>query len=255
VDITELKKISLLYVEDDEDISSELVELLEIYIDKLYVAKDGKKGLDIFKEHHPDIIISDIQMPIMDGLEMCEQIRKIDPEVPIIITTAFNEPSFLIKSIDIGVDKYVTKPVDLNKLEETLLRCAKFVFQKRTINDLLKLSSQLMDNQDNLIYISSNDLSNINKPLMNFLGFNTTEEFDKNQDSILGKLQSISEEEKDLAKKEWIGYLKEHPSDEHIIYLKECNGEEKNLIPYKVAIKYFDALEHYLIILNELEKK
>lgn len=130
MDRSDLKKISLLYVEDDEDIRDELVDFLELYFESLYVAKNGEEGLALFHQNKPDIVVSDIQMPLMDGLTMCEEIRKVNTDVPLIITTAFNEPSFLIKSIDLGVDRYVTKPINITKLEKSLMRCGEFVLQK-----------------------------------------------------------------------------------------------------------------------------
>jgi YesN/AraC family two-component response regulator len=249
-----LKKLSLLYVEDDKDIQEELQEVLELDFKTLYTASNGQDGLDLFKKYKPDIVISDIQMPKMNGLEMCEQIRTIDSNVPIVITTAFNEPSFLIKSIDIGVDKYVLKPIDIFKLEQTLMRCAKFVFQQKTINDLQKLSKKLMDKHDNFIFISGDEFNYINKPLLNFLGFNTLAEFEKNNLSIFDKLKDITQEEICQTKKDWLIFLENNLDQEHIIYFKECINGNHTIVPYKVTVEYFDEIEHYLIIFNTIEE-
>lgn len=253
MDVSELNKISLLYVEDDEDIRSELVEVLELYIGELYVAEDGKEGLELFHKYKPDIIVSDIQMSVMDGLEMCEHIRDVDKDVPIIITTAFNDPSFLMRSIDIGVDKYITKPISINKLEEVLLRCSKFVYQNRMVNDLLKLSKQLMDKNDNLMYITGDDFSHINKSLLNFLDFGTTEEFFKNHNTIFDKLNSLSLDEIAKSKKEWVEYIKNNSTQDHVVYLKECVNENR-ITPYKIHVEYLNEIEHYLISLHEIKE-
>jgi len=255
MDKSDFKKISLLYVEDDEDIRNELVEVLELEFENLYVGKDGQEGLDLYKEHRPDIVVSDISMPVMNGLDMCGHIRSINPDVPIIITTAFNEPSFLIKAIDIGVDKYVLKPIDLRKLEETLLRCSKFVFQNKIIKDLLDLSKHLMDKNDNFIFTSGDDFNYINKPFLNFLGFDTIEEFHKNENCVFQKLQELTKEEVCQTKKEWVKFLKSNIDKEHVIYLKECVHDEERVIPYKVNVQHYDEIEHYLISLHELNKK
>lgn len=253
MELLELKRISLLYVEDDEDIRTELVELLEVYFAELHVAKDGQEGLELFNKHKPDIVVSDIQMPVMDGLAMCEEIRKINKDVPIIITTAFNDPSFLIRSIDIGVDKYVVKPINFTKLEDTLLRCATFVFQKRTIDDLVKLSKELMDEHDDFMYITGDDFNHINKAFLNFLGFNTIDEFNADYKTIFEKLQTISDQEIKATKEEWITFIKNNSEIDHIIYLKECNGDESKIIPYKVNVKHLSNIEHYLVVFNEVK--
>lgn len=247
-------KISILYVEDDEDIRSELVEVLELEFKQVVVAEDGEEGLELFKQYYPDIVVSDIQMPKMDGLEMCEEIRKLDPDVPVIITTAFNEPSFLIKAIDIGVDKYVVKPIDIIKLEETLLRCSKFVFQNRKIQDLQDLSRQLMDKHNNFMFIAGDEFSYINSALSNFLGFDTIEKYNDTVD-ILEKLKTISDEEIFKNKEKWIEFSKNNLDKEHIIYLKDCSGTKNDIIPYKVTISYFSHMEHYLIMFERIEEE
>lgn len=255
MDRSDLKKISLLYVEDDEDIRDELVDFLELYFESLYVAKNGEEGLALFHQNKPDIVVSDIQMPLMDGLTMCEEIRKVNTDVPLIITTAFNEPSFLIKSIDLGVDRYVTKPINITKLEKSLMRCGEFVLQKRKIDSLLKLSYQLMDKNDNLMYMTGKEFQHINKSLLNFLGFNTVEEFSKNHKTIFENLLTLSKEQISTTKTQWIEFIKNNREKEHIIYFKGCDSENnENIIPYKVNINYYAEMEHYLIIFDELEE-
>lgn len=251
---SEFRKLSLLYVEDDEDIRNELAEILELEFGNLYVAKDGEEGLKLFQSHSPDIVVSDIQMPKLDGLQMCEEIRKLDPDVPIIITTAFNDPSFLIKAIDIGVDKYVVKPIQLKQLEDTLVRCSKLVFQKKTIHDLMNLSKHLMDRHDNFMFVSGDDFSYVNKPLLNFLGFNTIEEFEKDNTCIFKKLQDVTYEEVSQTKQEWLKFLQNNVGKEHVIYLKECNIDRDEIIPYKVNMQYFQEIEHFLITFDGIKK-
>ena len=110
------KNITILYVEDDIDIREELSDILQFSVENLYVATNGKEGLELYKKHNIDIIITDINMPIMNGLEMIGNIRKDDENIPIIITSAFNDISYLKKAIDLQVDKYINKPVDISQL-------------------------------------------------------------------------------------------------------------------------------------------
>ncbi len=119
-----LKQMTVLYVEDEPFTRAMFSEFLERLVGKLVVAEDGEKGLAAFHEHRPRIIISDILMPVMDGLAMIEEIRKVDHAVTVIVTTAFDESSYLMKSINAGIHKYVTKPVNGGQLRDTLLECA-----------------------------------------------------------------------------------------------------------------------------------
>ncbi len=114
------KRYSILYVEDTKEIVEEVAFFLEPRVKALFTAYDGEEGLEIFERVRPDIIITDIQMPKMDGLKMIEQIRLIDPSIPIIITTAFNETDYLISAINLGVDGYLMKPLNLKELMRRL---------------------------------------------------------------------------------------------------------------------------------------
>ncbi len=120
-----LKNLVVLFVEDENDIREALSSAIEDEFSKLISARDGEDGLKKFKKHKPDIVVTDISMPIMDGLEMTKAIKAISRETPVIILSAFSEKERLLKAIDVGVDKYLIKPIDPDELMETLLRVAK----------------------------------------------------------------------------------------------------------------------------------
>lgn len=142
IDFDKLNDLKVLYIEDDAGIREELSETLRMDIETIYVAGNGKEGLEIYRQHLPDAIITDIRMPVMDGLEMIRQIREEDLDIPILITTAFNESDYLLKAIDLGVDGYITKPVDINKMLYMLYKSTQLFFAKReneAKNTLLQL--------------------------------------------------------------------------------------------------------------------
>ncbi len=112
--------ITILYVEDEASIREEMLEILELDFENIHVAKNGQEGLEMFQKLQPDIIISDIQMPIMDGIQMSKEILSIDPDAKIILTTAFNEEGYLEQASNIGIKSYVNKPVDINLLFEKI---------------------------------------------------------------------------------------------------------------------------------------
>ena len=105
-------KLCVLYVEDEDVVRNTIYEMLRRRITDVYVASDGREGLAVFQEHKPDLVISDIRMPHMDGLEMISNIKRLNSDVQIIITSAHSESEYFLKAIDIGVDKFVLKPVD-----------------------------------------------------------------------------------------------------------------------------------------------
>lgn len=128
-----LKKLTILYVEDDEDTRNLLTIFLQRVAGKLVLSRDGEEGLAAFHSCHPQIIITDIQMPNMDGLTMAGKIRTVDSSVPIVVLTAHEQVDYLKKAINIGAIQYVAKPVDDLKLEETLLTCAHRVMAEEAL--------------------------------------------------------------------------------------------------------------------------
>ncbi|MCW1359681.1 response regulator transcription factor [Campylobacter sp. US33a] len=113
---TNFKKLSLLIVEDEESIRETLIDALKPYFLKILIAQNGNEGLKKFKKFKPNLVLSDISMPIMNGLDMAKEIKSISKEVPIVIMSAFSEKDRLLKAIDVGVDKYLIKPVDIKEL-------------------------------------------------------------------------------------------------------------------------------------------
>jgi len=135
------KVSSILYVEDEKNIQEELAEVLENFCDKLYLADDGFQGLKEFENYHPDIIVSDIKMPIMNGIDMSKAIKEIDNNAHIVFTTAFSDVSFFKEAIELQVDGYILKPVNLDALETKLLNIIDGIHLK---NELLKKEKMLL---------------------------------------------------------------------------------------------------------------
>ena len=120
--ISILKNITILYAEDEKDLREVTHQILKGFTKKQYVAQNGQEGLELFKkyENEIDLIITDVNMPILNGLDMIKEIKKINLNIPIIVATAFSNKEYLLEAIDIGVDKYVLKPIDIAKLLQVM---------------------------------------------------------------------------------------------------------------------------------------
>ena len=150
--------ITILYVEDEKGIRDELSVLLKYLSTKLYLAGDGEEGLEAFKKYCPDIVISDIKMPKMSGLDMSKEIKKINPKQYILFTTAHSESSFFMEAIDLQVDGFILKPVDLQKLEKKLLDIAHQINlqkqlerQKNITAEIVEMSTTALHNVGNAV--------------------------------------------------------------------------------------------------------
>lgn len=95
-----LKNISILYVEDESDVREFTSKLLSSLLKNVFTAENGQDGLDLYKENINtiDLIVTDINMPKMNGIAMCEKIRELNKEIPIVVTSAHNDTDFLKKS-------------------------------------------------------------------------------------------------------------------------------------------------------------
>lgn len=179
-DVKKLKALSVLYVEDDEGIQQQLSQFLQRRVGKLYVASNGREGLDIYLSERPDIVVTDVSMPIMGGMEMAEAIKNENFDTPVILTTAYNEPDFFIKSIDIGIDKYVVKPVNPNALVVALLKSAEVLIKHRLIDAQNQMIHRVLDKSPDFMVLIKNDhFEYVNKAFLNYLGYESPEAFEE----------------------------------------------------------------------------
>lgn len=129
----DLKQLTLLYVEDEASIRHEVSHFLERQVGRLLTAGNGEEGLAIYHAQRPDMVLSDIQMPVLDGLAMAEEIKRLHHGVPLIFATAFNDNQYLQRAIAVGADGYALKPIDLDQLLQTLLRSVDRLMQTREL--------------------------------------------------------------------------------------------------------------------------
>ncbi|OGT01784.1 MAG: hypothetical protein A2143_06700, partial [Gallionellales bacterium RBG_16_57_15] len=152
-DIDLMKNISVLYVEDDADIRRHLSEFLRRRVGKLYIAANGQEGLELWRQHRPEVVVTDIMMPVMGGLKMAELIQRENPSVPIIVTTALNETESFLKAIDLGIDKYVIKPINTELLLHAIQKSAWGVKAGLEI----QLAATVFDASSDAIFITDSD--------------------------------------------------------------------------------------------------
>ena len=120
-----LKNLTVLLVEDDSDSKKIMHDVLSDNFEKVFTAQNGDEGLKKFKKYNPNMVITDVFMPISDGLDMTRYIKEISKDTPVIVLSAHSEKETLLKAIDVGVDKYLIKPIMADDLLNTLENVAK----------------------------------------------------------------------------------------------------------------------------------
>jgi len=143
LDTKELKTITILYVEDDTLVRNQTKQILDKIFFKVFIAVDGKEGLEVFRtnQEHIDAVVTDINMPNMSGLEMIERINEINHSIPTIVTTAHADAKFLMSAIDINVDKYLSKPIQVKELTTSIVN---IVLKYRRIHNIENLAKSLV---------------------------------------------------------------------------------------------------------------
>jgi len=244
--ISILKNITILYAEDEKDLRDVTHQILKGFTKKQYLAQDGQEGLELFKKNQDeiDLIITDVNMPNMNGLEMVKEIKKINMNIPIIVATAFSNKEYLLEAIDIGVDKYVLKPIDVAKLLQVMS-------QSLLYHELKDLYIDKLTNLPNRNRLKK-DLETTEIDLMALLDideFSTINDLfgEKNGDVILSELAKA---------------IKKHFNEEHFkIYRMEADkfaivykdkNEDVNKF-YNLCKSFADKIEKDSLFINEDE--
>jgi two-component system response regulator VanR len=124
-DIHQLKNLTVLIVEDDIDVLNDMVQMLSVFFKEVLQASNGAEALRVYEANKPDIILSDIQMPISDGLWLADKIRALDNTTPILLISSYSEKSLLIEAINMRVDGYILKPFELEEVLQAIIKSLK----------------------------------------------------------------------------------------------------------------------------------
>jgi len=133
--IDKTKSLSLLYVEDNMETQLRTVETLSIFFENIISAVDGQDGIEKFSKEEIDLIITDINMPNLDGIEMIKKIRDMDSQIPIIIISAHDETNYFTKTIRFGIEAYLLKPFLIEDLITVFQKVTEHIYMKQELNE------------------------------------------------------------------------------------------------------------------------
>ncbi|MBE0498005.1 MAG: response regulator [Campylobacterales bacterium] len=171
--------LTLLYVEDNEGLRIKAHRLMEKFFSNVVSAADGEEGLAAFKEHHPQIVITDINMPKLDGIEMIALIKELNPSTKFIIISAFDDKAHLMRAIKVGIFGYLKKPIKIDELTQTLLRCIESIDTEENSSLFNSYMDDLLNYQSDLLaLVSKGKLLFVNQMFLDFFGVQTLEAFD-----------------------------------------------------------------------------
>ncbi|NVJ52627.1 MAG: diguanylate cyclase [Campylobacteraceae bacterium] len=261
-----LKDINVLYVEDEDDVREFTSKTISTIVNSVVTAKNGKEGLEKFQENKEiNLILTDINMPKMGGLEMCSEIRKTDDEIPIVITSAHSDPDFLKKAIDVKVSAYAMKPIDLYHLIESMIKAVEPIFLRKKlehvnltlankVEEAVNQTKSILDAQDNMVILT--DLENpidANKRFFEYFEVKSLEEFLEKYNSILDVLKQDSTLlNKNIFEdsKNWISKLSKLSEIDRTVKIENKNGEDR---VFTINIDDYEQKgEHYVISFTDI---
>ena len=229
--------LTVLIVEDDVAALTFMGTLVGMYVDKVFNAENGKVGLEKYKELNPDLVISDIGMPLMNGLEMSEKIKEHNEDAYIILTTAFDNKEMLLKAIDVGVFEYLVKPIKKENLKKSINRAVKSINTKKELiekNRSILTLSRAVESSSNVVKIISKDgiIKYVNSSIKKIIGDETKELIDKNIKEFPPQPESLDVWEGFLNAiskgKEWKGDLLRKNESGNNIWLRNSLSLIKN---------------------------
>lgn len=189
--------VSLLYVEDDTATREMVTKTLQMNGFNCVVAKNGREGLELYRRHLPEIVLSDIMMPVMSGLEMARAIRSEFPDAQFIFTTALGDSKSILEAVDIGVTQYVVKPLELSKLMAAISRTVTII--------RLKAEAERVKNLEAISILAgglAHDFNNLLQVVIGYVGLAKKRvEPGSTAYTHLDMAESVSKEARDLGKR------------------------------------------------------
>lgn len=267
-----LENIKVLYVEDEDDVRNFTAKTLKAIVKDVITASNGQEGVDLYLEHPDiDLIVTDINMPKLGGLEMCEEILKHNKDIPIVITSAHNDPDFLKKAIDIGVDAYAMKPVDLYQLLDCMIKAIEPIYLRKQLEEInvsleskveegIKQIKLILDAQDNIVIVTDGEkINQVNKKFLSFFKINNLEEFLASHQCIVTLFKEDSNFfhcPKHEGEKSWIESIKELPEIQRVVKIDNIENQERI---FTVKIDEYEEDSTYYVIsftdITEIKEK
>ncbi len=248
--ILKTQDLSLLYVEDNGVTRESTLEVFKEFFGEITLANNGKEGFEQFQNHNFDLIITDIKMPIMDGLEMSGKIRGLNKEIPILVLSAHDEGELFYKSIHLQITGYIFKPLDINQFVNTLSSIVSNILLKKRLKKQEYLLKQYQAATDKIAIVSKTDpdgvITYVNKNFSKLSEY-LPEELMGHRHNIIRDLNIGSDFYENLwktikdNKSVWSGTIRNRSKTGKKYYLKTSIvpifDEQENIIEY-IALQY-----------------
>jgi diguanylate cyclase (GGDEF)-like protein len=240
---------TILFIEDDQNVQTEMLDILEYYCKKVYTANNGQEGLDLYIKYKPDIIMSDIRMPIMDGLTMIKKVKQIDEQAHIIFITAFSDFNYLEEAIKLQIDGYLVKPVDLDKLDILIQKLANNINLEKRFQEQQIILNEIANLQDNMVSVISDEPSVLyaNQNFLDFVNIENIDQFYKKYECICELF--IAHEgyfhTNNILNRNWIKDIELLEDNKRVVLMLDVNS--MNTKSFLVSVKFIEKSKHTIV--------
>jgi PAS domain S-box-containing protein len=177
------KNFTVLYVEDNKAALEETKGIFEKFFKKVITAYDGEEGLKRFKQNDIDLVITDINMPKLNGLEMIKKIKEISPDINSLVVSAYNETEYFIEAIKLGVDGFILKPFEIGQFIDILKKITHHLLLKREAHEFESLLKQYQKIVDKSVMVAKFDTNK----RFTYVNEEFCKVFDYEKEEIIGK--------------------------------------------------------------------
>jgi len=260
------KEITLLLVEDDESVYRLEKEMLSMFFNKIHHAANGKIALEMYKSNKYDLILSDVKMPEMSGIDLIRAIKEINKEQSIVIVSAQNDSQTLFEIINIGVDSFILKPFNVEQTINSLFKICKNIYETKKSKAQIGMLLSAIEQSPDIIIITDKQgiVEYVNPVFTAVTGYEATEIFGKSSSLLKSGLQNkefYSEIWQVINdKKIWSGEFINKKKNGEIFYLKasiapvlDYSGNINNFVAVEQDISGFKKMQLELIQSQKLE--
>ncbi len=234
--------ITILLVEDEAQVRIELTRFLQHFGYTVIGAENGEEGLAHYRQYAPDIVISDIRMPKMNGIEMAKAIKKLSPEQSIVFTTAHDENGYFLEAIEMQTDGYILKPVDLGLLEKKIQEIIQKLKAKRESELHERILEDIAQMQNSMLAVYDEKASPIffNRKLLTFLGHPSLASFLEEHGSLSAlfeKKEGCFYLDEGADAHRWVEKMLEPDVDKRIISIRGAHSTEPQFFLTSISEK------------------
>ncbi len=240
------KGISILYVEDNDSLRKNAAKLLAKFFTTVYVGVDGEDGLKVFKQHHPQIVITDIKMPKMDGITLAKKIKHIRPDTNIIFMSAFDDKEYLYETINVGAFRFLKKPVNISELTTTLLEAVILLKHELRTKLFYTQLKNIFNYQSSMVVMVNQEKPIIaNQVFLDFFGVDSIEDFVASRQNIAALCLEHDGFLYNHDGSDCFEELHEEEGKLHHVKMKNAEGEIRHLI---LKLQKVEERENYSVV-------